>query len=41
VAVMSTISSIRLAHGILVFQAAHSLAAGKSSRTRFGPGASG
>src|SRR5271157_2032108 len=26
VAVMSTISSIRLAHGILVFQAAHSLA---------------
>jgi len=38
---MSTISSIRLAHGILVFLAAHSLAAGKSSRTRFGPGTSG
>src|SRR5271167_3582580 len=37
VAVMSTISSIRLAHVILVFRAAHSLAAGKSSRGRFGP----
>src|SRR5580692_2892811 len=36
VAVMLTISSIRLAHVILVFRAAHSLAAGKSSRRRFG-----
>ena len=35
-AVMSTISSIRLARIILVFRAAHSLAAGKSLRRRFG-----
>jgi hypothetical protein len=34
---MLTISSIRLAHVILVFRAAHSLAAGKSLRRRFGP----
>jgi hypothetical protein len=37
VAVMLTISSIRLAQVILVFRAAHLLAAGKSSRRRLGP----
>src|ERR1700727_2700410 len=37
---LARFGNIRLAHVILVFRAAHSLAAGKSLRRRFGPGRS-